>query len=219
MTKNHKMYCKSTILFALLFGLLFIPVSAALATEVDRTSFYLESYPGETIDMEITLTGTSPEERSGFWHTHYKEVEGDSNKMDITSWITIEPENYVIKQGEIKSFTVKVKIPKDAEPGLWGAISEEAGKPGHSDDRRTYIIFKDANTGGNVYSGLLLPVAVNVLKSPNSLAPVINFVEQNIMTITLSVVIIVLLAMLLLKRGKLPKKNLPKKNQRKLREQ
>ena len=122
--------------------------------------------------------------------------------MDITPWIEIEPKDYTLKQGEAKVFAVKVKIPKDAGPGLWGATSVEAGKPGHSAERRTYIIFKDAITGGNVYSGLLLPVAINVLPSPNPLVPVINFVKQNIMTIALVIVIIVLLAMLSLKRKK-----------------
>lgn len=196
------MYCKNTLLFVLLFGLLLIPVSVALATEVDRTSLYLESYPGEIIDTKITLIGTSLEERSGFWNVHYKETEGDNDKMDITSWITIEPNDYTIKQGEIKSFTVKVKIPEDAEPGLWGALSEEAGKPGHSEERRTYIIFKDVITGGNVYSGLLLPIAVNVLPSPDPLVPIINFVKKNIITIVLSVVIIILLVRPLLRRKK-----------------
>jgi len=160
----------------------------------------LEGFPGKTIEQEITLEGTELEERSGFWYTHYKEVEGDDSRMDITPWITIEPKDYTIKQGEIKAFTVKVKIPKDAGQGLWGATSEEAGKEGHSGERRTYIIFKDAITGGNVYSGLLIPISVKVLESPNPLAPVINFVKQNIMTIALSIVIIVLLAVLLLKR-------------------
>lgn len=197
------MYCKNTILFILLLGLLLIPASAALATSVDRMSFCnLEGFPGKTIETEITLGGDSPEERSGFWYTHYKETEGDDDRMDITSWIAIEPKDYTIKQGEIKVFTVKVKIPRDAKPGLWGATSEEAGKEGHSGERRTYIVFKDVITGGNVYSGLLIPISVKVLVSPNPLAPVINFVKENIMTIVLSIVIIVLLAMLLLKRRK-----------------
>lgn len=202
MTKNHKMYCKSTILFGLLLGLLFIPGSAALATAVDRMWLNLEGFPGKTVSAEITLEGTDPEERAGFWYTHYKEVEGDDDRMDITSWITIEPKDYTIKQGEIKAFTVKVKIPGDARPGLRGATSEEAGKEGHSGERRTYIIFKDAITGGNVYSGLLIPISVKVLESPNPLAPVLNFVKQNIMTIALIIVIIVLLAMLLLRKRK-----------------
>ena len=196
------MYCKSTILFGLLLGLLFIPGSAALATAVDRMWLNLEGFPGKTVSAEITLEGTDPEERAGFWYTHYKEVEGDDDRMDITSWITIEPKDYTIKQEEIKAFTVKVKIPGDARPGLRGATSEEAGKEGHSAERRTYIVFKDALAGGNVYSGLLIPISVKVLKSPNPLAPVINFVKQNIMTIALSIIIIVLLAMLLLKRRK-----------------
>lgn len=197
------MYCKNTILFILLLGLLLIPASAALATSVDRMSFCnLEGFPGKTIEAEITLEGDSPEERSGFWYTHYKETEGDDGRMDITSWIAIEPKDYTIKQGEIKVFTIKMKIPRDAKPGLWGATSEEAGREGHSGERRTYIVFKDVITGGNVYSGLLIPISVKVLVSPNPLAPVINFVKQNIMTIVLSIVIIVLLAMLLLKRRK-----------------
>jgi len=203
MFENHKMYCKNTILFALLFGLLFIPVSSALATAVDRTALpNLEGYPGETISAEITLEGTDLEERVGFWYIYYKETEGDSERMDITSWITFEPKDYTIKQGEIKAFTVKVKIPENAKPGLWGATSEEAAKEGHSGERRTYIVFKDALEGGNVYSGLLLPISVKALKITNPLAPALNFVKQNIVAIALSIVIIVLLAALLLRRRK-----------------
>lgn len=196
------MYYKNTTLLLLLLGLLFIPISAVLATSVDRMWLNLEGFPGKTIEQEITLEGDSSQEKSGFWYTHYKKVDGDDDRMDITSWIAIEPKDYTIKQGETKVFTIKVKIPKDAKPGLCGATSEEAGKEGHSAERRTYIVFKDALAGGNVYSGLLLPVSVKVLKSPNPLVPVINFVKQNIMTIVLSIVIIVLLAMLLLKRRK-----------------
>jgi hypothetical protein len=204
MTENYNMYyCKSGVLFALLLGLLFIPNSTALATSVDRNSLCnLEGFPGQTIKTTLTLEGTTPEERSGFWDVYYKKIEGDNERMDITSWITIEPKDYTIKEGETKAFTVEVKIPKDAGSGLWGATSEEAWKEGHSAERRTYIIFKDAITGGNVYSGLLLPISVKVLKSPNPLAPVINFVKQNIMTIALSIVIVVLLAMLLRRRKK-----------------
>jgi len=88
----------------------------------------------------------------------------------------------------------------------WGATSEEAAKEGHSGERRTYIVFKDAIGEGNVYSGLLIPISVKVLKSPNPLAPVINFIEQNIMTIALFIVIIVLLAIILLKKRKTSRK-------------
>lgn len=203
MTKNHKMYYKSTLLVVFLLGLSFILGSLALATSVSRMSLVnLEGFPGKTIEQEITLEGTDPEERSGFWYTNYKKMEGDNDRMDITSWITIEPKDYTIKQGETRVFTVKVKIPGNAGLGLWGATSEEAAKEGHSGERRTYIVFKDAIGEGNVYSGLLLPISVKVLKSPNPLAPVINFVEQNIMTIALFIVIIVLLAVILLKRRK-----------------
>jgi len=196
-----KIYCKSTILAVLLLGLLFIAGSVALATSVDRIALpNLEGYPGETIKKKITLEGTTPDERSGFWYTHYKKTEGDNDQMDITSWITIEPKEYTIKQGETKVFTVIVKIPKNARPGLWGATSEEAWKEGHSGERRTYIVFKDALAGGNVYSGLLIPISVKVLPKPNPLAQAVDFARQNTITIALAVVVIVLLVMMLLKR-------------------
>ncbi len=200
------MRCKNATLFVLLLGLLIVPAFVVLATAVDRMSLCnLEGYPGETVEMQITLEGDSEEERSGYWYTHYKEIEGDDDKMDITAWITTEPNDYTIKQGETKIFTVKIKIPEDAQPGLWGATSKEAAQEGHSGERRTYVIFKDAITGGNVYSGLLLPTSINVLESqtsPNPLAPVINFVKQNIVTIVLSIIIILLLIRPLLRRKK-----------------
>ena len=203
MIKNRKK-CRKGALFAVLVGVLFaFAGSVALATSVDRMSVTnLEGYPGKTIEQEITLEGTDPGERSGFWYAHYKKIDGDNDRMDITSWITIEPKDYTIKQGESKVFIVKVKIPRNASPGLWGATSEEAAKEGHSGERRTYIVFKDALEGGNVYSGFLIPISVKVLESPNPLAPVLNFVKQNIMTIALIIVIIVLLAVILLKRRK-----------------
>ncbi len=193
------------LVVALLLGLLFIPASAVWATSVDRLSLCnLEGYPGEAVEAKITLEGTDPQERSGYWYTHYKEVEGDDDRMDITSWIAIEPEHYTIREGETKVFTVKVTIPGDAEPGLWGATSEEAGEAGHSDERRTYIIFKDAITGGNVYSGLLIPVSVKVLGNPSPLAPVVNFVKANMIVTALAIIIVILVAVLV-RRAKLRK--------------
>jgi len=199
------MYYKSTVLLTvLLFGLLlFIYGSSALATSVDRMSLVnLEGYPGKTTKAEITLKGTDSGERSGFWYTNYKKTNGDDNKMDITSWITIEPKDYTIKQGETQVFTVNVKIPKNAESGLWGATSQEAGKEGHSGERRMYIVFKDTPSGGNVYSGLLIPVSIKVLPSSNPLAPVINFIQKNIIVVVMSIIIIILLVIPLLRRKK-----------------
>src|SRR3989338_9938735 len=133
------MKSKSTIVVALLLGLLLVQGSFALATSVNKMSLTnLVGYPGKTIKAEIALEGTDSGERAGFWYTHYKKIEGDNEKMDITSWITIKPKDFIIKQGEKKVFTVEVKIPRNAEPGLWGATSEEAGQEGHSDERRTY---------------------------------------------------------------------------------
>lgn len=192
-----KLYIR-LIVIVLLAGLLLVPPSPVLATAVDRMSLCdLEGYAGETIEAQITLEGTNAEERSGYWYTHYKAVEGDDERMDITPWITIEPEEYTITQGQNITFTVRVKIPGNAEPGLWGATSEGAGQAGQSALRRTYLIFKDAITGGNVYSGLLIPVSVKVLGQSNPLAPAVNFVKQNIIVVVLGVIIIILLAALL----------------------
>lgn len=200
MAKNHKILYGGALSAVFLLGLLFVSSSVALATEVDRMSLTnLEGYAGKTVKAEITLKGTDPE-RSGFWYTHYKKTEGDNDRMDITSWITIEPKDYTIKQGETKIFTVWVKIPENAGLGLWGATSEDAAKEGNSGERRTYVVFKDSIAEGNVYSGLLIPISVKVLPSPNPFAPMINFVKQNIMVIALAFIIIVLLAMLLLKK-------------------
>ena len=203
MAENLKKYCKNTTIAAFLICLLFAFGSVALATVVDRMAIpNLEGYPGKTIQQEIKLEGTDLEERTGFWYAHYKKTEGDDARMDITSWITIEPKDYTIKPGETKVFIVAVKIPKDAKPGLYGASSEEAWQEGHSGERRTYIVFKDALGGGNVYSGLLLPISVRVLPSQNPLAPVVIFAQQNILVIVLSIVIIVLLAAILFKKRK-----------------
>ncbi len=117
--------------------------------------------------------------------------------MDITSWITVEPKEYTIIQGKSLVFTVRAKIPNTARPGLWGATSEEAGQSGHSGERRTYLIFKDTITGGNVYSGLLIPVSVKVLGQSSPLAPAVDFIKQNIIVIVLGVIVIILLAVLL----------------------
>lgn len=204
MTKVYKRHCKSAAFAVLMFGLLFISGSYALATSVDRMSLTnLEGYPGKTVEQNITLEGTDTGERSGFWYTNYRKIEGDNKRMDITSWITIEPKEFTIRQGEIKTFAVKLNIPKNAEAGLWGAASPDAGKEGHSGERRTYIVFKDALGGGNVYSGLLIPISVKVLPNPNPLAGVINFVRQNTTTVALSIVIVILMAMLLRKKRKM----------------
>lgn len=197
---------KGAIFVAILLGSVLVFGYSALATSVSRMFLTnLEGYPGKTIKTELTLEGTDPEERTGFWYAHYKKTEGDNERMDITSWITIEPKDYTIKEKETKVFTIEVKIPKNTEPGLWGATTPEAGNVGHSDERRTYIVFKDALGGGNVYSGLLIPISVKVISNPNPFARVINFVEQNMAIIALSIVVLVLLLVvvfLLLKKKK-----------------
>lgn len=170
MAKNRMNHYRIVSL-GVFFGLLFIPTSLVLATTVDRVSLCnLEGLPGETLETKITLKGTEFEERYGSWYTDYKKIERDNNRMDITSWIVTEPKDVILANGESKVFTVKVTIPKDAKPGLWGAISQKACLAGKSQERRTYVIYKDSVAGGNVYAGFLLPISVNVLENQNPLA-------------------------------------------------
>lgn len=197
------MKIKSTTLAALFLVMILFPIFSVSATSVDRTALVnLTGHQGETVQVEISLEGTDVGERVGYWYTSYKEKEGDSDKMDITSWIEVDPTDYTIKQGENITFIVNINIPKDAELGLWGATSKDAGMEGHSDERRTYLVFKDAPSDGNVYSGLLIPISIEVSPSLNPLTPFINFVSANLMIIILSIVIVVLLVMLLLKKKK-----------------
>lgn len=214
---SHKISYKSFIPIVVALGLFVLCNQTVLATSVSRMFLTnLEGYPGQTINQEIILEGTDPGERSGFWYTHYKKDDFDNRKMDITSWITVNPKDFTIKEKEVKVFNVAIKIPKDAEPGLWGAVSADAGREGYSAERRTYIIFKDSIGGGNVYSGLLIPVSVNVLPSPDYYTRVINFVSQNLTIVLMSSIILILAAalifVLLFNKSKLSKNNGQRKN-------
>jgi len=184
--------------------LLFQPTSIS-ATSVDRMSLCnLKGSPGHSIDTTITLTGTDTDPRAGFWDIYYKQTEGDSEKMDISSWITIEPKEYIIVKDEIKNFTVHIKVPNNTSPGLWGATSIQAGEPGQSEVRRTYILFKDAVEGGNVFSGLLIPVSVQVQGSINPFTSIFDFLKDN-MIVALLVLVILILAILLIIKTRHPK--------------
>lgn len=186
-----------------------IPVQIASATTVDRAIFCnLDAYPGDTIIENITLYGDLPE-RAGSWRVFYKQREGDSEKMDITSWIEVTPKEYRVKNGEAKHFQLIIKVPPDVSPGLWGATSEDAGISGHAAQRRTYIEFLDgdaeaAKAGGvATMTGIRIPVSVNVLGTPEKPSPfegIADAIESNIIIIALFAVIVVLLTMLLRRR-------------------
>jgi len=194
-------------LIVLVVGLSLIPTfliqpEAAMATSVNRLAICnLEIHPGETIGTEVALEVTDPGERMGHWSTHYKQIDGDDAKMDITSWISFEPaSDYTLTEGETKTFVVRITAPENAQPGLWGALSESAGESGHSAERRTYVIFKDAATGGSVYSGLLIPVSVQVVGKANPMASMVSWVRANVIVSILILAVIVLLAVLARKK-------------------
>ena len=194
---------KKILLIILLIALACIQTS--LATSVDRVIICnVEGYPGDVIEIPNSLESTSSSDRMGHWEIFYKKVEGDDERiMNITSWIEIEPTDYTLKPGESKDFIIRIRIPKNAEPGLYGATSPGAAVLGHYDERRTYVRFKDADAsvveagGQGVWSALRIPVSVEVLGKPSTLAPIIKGIKENVTTIMLLSVIIILLVVLL----------------------
>jgi len=84
-------YLNKYILIVLLFSFFLTP-SLIFATSISRMSVVnIEGYPGKTITEVIRLEGSDSIERSGYWYTYYKKMDGDNYKMDITSWISISP--------------------------------------------------------------------------------------------------------------------------------
>lgn len=187
-----------------------LPVSVS-ATSVDKLSICdVEGHAGDVIDIPITLRSTSDSERAGYWSIFYKKAEGESDdrKMDITDWITITPPNYILKSGEVKSFTITISIPADISPGLYGATSQDADREGHSDERRTYIVFEDADISAMdagasaVKSGMLIPVSVKVLEKESLFDAVNETAERNTILALVGTAIILISAFVLIVRRK-----------------
>ena len=179
-----------------------VTIASVAATAVNRLSLCNnEGYAGDVLAIPVTLEGTSVE-RIGHWRTFYKMVEGDSATADITNWLELNPENYTLKAGEEKAFSVRISIPKDAKPGLYGATSEEAGMEGHSGERRTYILFEDASAAAGagdstVYTGLMIPVSVNVLAVQNPFTLITRGLKENKHLVALVSIAVILVVVLL----------------------
>lgn len=179
-----------------------VTIASVTATAVNRLSLCNnEGYAGDVLTIPVTLEGTS-EERIGHWRSFYKNVEGDSATANITNWLELNPENYTLKAGEVKEFSVRISIPKDAKPGLYGATSEEAGMEGHSGERRTYILFEDASAAAGagdstVYTGLMIPVSVNVLAVQNPFTLITRGLKENKHFVALVAIAFILVVVLL----------------------
>ncbi len=195
MFRKHCLRCIMLFCFTCLF--LVYPVNS-FGTSIDRISICnLEGYPGDLLHEKITLTGTDAGLRNGCWENYYKQVEGDDERMNISSWITVEPREFSLMLDERRIFTIKVQIPADAFPGIWGAKSPDAGLSGHAGERRTYILFKDTQEDGNLYSGMLIPISVRVLGEASPFSSVFRFLNQNALTVFLVIIIIALFIVLL----------------------
>ena len=179
-----------------------VTIASVAATAVNRLSLCNnEGYAGDVLTIPVTLEGTSVE-RIGHWRTFYKTVEGDSATANITNWLEVNPENYTLKAGEVNEFSVRISIPKDAKPGLYGATSEEAGMEGHSGERRTYILFEDASAAAGagdstIYTGLMIPVSVNVLAVQNPFTLITRGLKENKHLVALVSIAVILVVVLL----------------------
>jgi hypothetical protein len=184
---------RKTFVFVAMCVLILTPFSAVRATSVNRMSLCnIDGSPGKTVWTQITLTGTETGTRTGYWDVIYRKTEGDSEMMDISKWITVEPKNFTISENETKSFNVKIEVPAGTTMGLWGATTNKAGESGHSVERRTYIVFKDTIEGGNIYSGLLIPISVQVVGKANPLSGILSFLKANLLVIVLVAIILIL---------------------------
>ncbi|KAF5430984.1 hypothetical protein C5S36_11665 [Candidatus Methanophagaceae archaeon] len=178
-----------------------VTIASVAATAVNRLSICNnEGYAGDVLTIPIMLEGTSGE-RIGHWRTFYKTVEGDSATANITNWLEVIPEDYTLKAGEEKAFSVRISIPKDAKPGLYGATSEYAGMEGHSGERRTYILFEDASAAAGagdstVYTGLMIPVSVNVLAVQNPFTLITRGLKENKHLVALVAIAVILIVVL-----------------------
>jgi hypothetical protein len=196
--QHKRIFCIAFILFLFLLTCIIISPYIIAATTFDRTALCnMKGYQGETITAEIKLKGDGSDTRIGYWKTYYRAEESDSSNMDITGWIDIQPVEYTIQPGETIIFAVNIHIPENASPGLYGALTEEAGLKGHAAERRTYVTFRDTPAGGNAYSGMMIPVSVQVNRSPNLFSLFVNFISTHL-TYTIMAVIIIFLVILLL---------------------
>lgn len=159
--------------------------SIVSATGTNRIRMYgYDGYPGDIITDTITLTGSGDAARTGHWKVLYTPFEGDTEKMNLSSWITISPVNYTINPREEQIFTVTIKIPEDARAGLYGVNSSEAELKGHWYQRRQWIMFEDtsaeaAGKAVTAYSGFKIPVSVVVLGKPSIVDKLKYFIEDN----------------------------------------
>jgi hypothetical protein len=190
------------IALTILVLIVIVTIASVAATTVNRLSICNnEGYAGDVLNIPITLEGTSGE-RIGHWRTLYKTVEGDSATANITNWLEVIPVDYTLKAGEEKEFSIRISLPKDAKPGLYGATSEEAGMEGHSGERRTYVLFEDASAAAGagdstVYTGLMIPVSVNVLAVQNPFTLITMELKENKHLVALVSIAFILVVVLL----------------------
>jgi len=196
------------IKFIVILLIILLSIQAASATQTDTiTAYGCRGEPGDTITFEVRLTGDK-ETRYGYWYTLYTPFDGDSEEMNITSWIEIEPNEYTLDEGETEVFTVTIEIPEDAKPGLYGVNSTDAPTPGHWYQRRTWVCFRDADVsvidspGVAAWTGFRIPISVIVVGEEPliSVDMIGEFLTGNMTYILLAVIVILIFILIRTRR-------------------
>lgn len=202
--KKIYLMMKSVIIICMV--LLFFTQTTSATMVSEGLLVNLEGHPGDTIELNITLTGVIEEStRIGHWNIIYVDRETDKRGTDIRKWISIEPKNYIIKYGESKTFDITIQIPSGISPGIYGATSIFSGV-GHMHNRSTYIEFVDADKEtieleemAPIWIGIRIPISVIVLGEPCPFDEIKWIVQNNIVIISLATIIIALSGLILIK--------------------
>lgn len=186
------------IRFIVILLIVLSSIQAASATQTDTiTAYGWRGEPGEILTFSVQLTGDK-DTRYGYWYALYTPFKGDSEEMNITSWIKIEPKEYTLSEGESEVFTITIEIPEDAKPGLYGVNSTDAPIPGHWYQRRTWVCFRDADVsakdtpGVAAWTGFRIPISVEVVgEEPLITSDMVSeFFASNTTLILLAIIVV-----------------------------
>jgi hypothetical protein len=107
-------------------GIIFAQRSVNAGMVVHPSNFDISGAPGNTVTDTVTLDNLQSQTIKVKIETRNFFAEGEEGAVNLTTddtsyslakWIKVEPETAEIKAHESKTFTFKVTVPKNAEPG------------------------------------------------------------------------------------------------------
>ncbi len=106
-------------------------VEAKTAIGVTPGKLEFSTPPGESITATITLSNAGDESSKVRSYTmHYiKKPNGDveflpagQSKWSCAKWIKVNPDEFGLKEGESKKISLRIQVPKNANPGHYRAV-------------------------------------------------------------------------------------------------